>query len=137
LGGQRVLSEQAVKGICFEPSDRPKSPASPEFSRRSDGHSGFGLLPRLGGGNQYKRPKGCLEKGGALDGVRTLLLVVPRSASPVAIVATAKPHGLRKRCAPPCCSRFAFGPTGRTRHAGRDHGAQGQPSSKACLLAVE
>ncbi|APD48061.1 hypothetical protein BM449_07100 [Synechococcus sp. SynAce01] len=94
LGGQRVLSEQAVKDL-FEPVIA-EEPGFAEFPP-IDEHSGFDYSPGWGV-YQYNGLK-VLEKGGALDGVRTLLLVVPQKRFAVAIVAnrnlTALPEAVR------------------------------------------
>ncbi len=94
IDGRRVLSETAVKAM-FEPVIA-EEPGFAEFPP-IDADSGFDYAP--GWGVYHYNGLKVLEKGGALDGVRTLLLVVPQKRFAVAILAnrnlTALPEALR------------------------------------------
>jgi CubicO group peptidase (beta-lactamase class C family) len=94
LDGRRLLSEQAVKDL-FEPVIA-EEPGFAEFPP-IDADSGFDYSP--GWGVYHYNGLKVLEKGGALDGVRTLLLVVPQKRFAVAILAnrnlTALPEAVR------------------------------------------
>ncbi|MEA5417519.1 serine hydrolase, partial [Synechococcus sp. BA-132 BA5] len=94
IDGRRVLSEAAVKAM-FEPVIA-EEPGFAEFPP-IDADSGFDYAP--GWGVYHYNGLKVLEKGGALDGVRTLLLVVPQKRFAVAILAnrnlTALPEALR------------------------------------------
>jgi len=100
LGGQRVLSEQAVKDL-FEPVIA-EEPGFAEFPP-IDEHSGFDYSPGWGV-YQYNGLK-VLEKGGASMACAPCCWWCPRSASPWRSWPTATSRPCRKRCAPPCCSR--------------------------------
>nr|WP_286194863.1 serine hydrolase [Synechococcus sp. CCY 0621] len=82
IDGRRVLSETAVKAM-FEPVIA-EEPGFAEFPP-IDADSGFDYAP--GWGVYHYNGLKVLEKGGALDGVRTLLLVVPQKRFAVAILA--------------------------------------------------
>ncbi len=82
IDGRRVLSEAAVKAM-FEPVIA-EEPGFAEFPP-IDADSGFDYSP--GWGVYHYNGLKVLEKGGALDGVRTLLLVVPQKRFAVAILA--------------------------------------------------
>ncbi|MFO8237747.1 MAG: serine hydrolase [Prochlorococcaceae cyanobacterium] len=94
IDGRRVLSTEAVKEL-FEPviADEPGFAEFPPI----DASSGFDHSP--GWGVYHYNGLKVLEKGGALDGVRTLLLVVPEKRFAVAILAnrnlTALPEAVR------------------------------------------
>jgi CubicO group peptidase (beta-lactamase class C family) len=94
IDGRRVLSPAAVKDL-FEPVIA-EEPGFAEFPP-IDAHSGFDYSP--GWGVYHYNGLKVLEKGGALDGVRTLLLVVPQKRFAVAILAnrnlTALPEAVR------------------------------------------
>ncbi|MCP9791879.1 serine hydrolase [Vulcanococcus limneticus Candia 3F8] len=94
IDGRRVLSEAAVKAM-FEPVIA-EEPGFAEFPP-IDAHSGFDYSP--GWGVYHYNGLKVLEKGGALDGVRTLLVVVPQKRFAVAILAnrnlTALPEAVR------------------------------------------
>ena len=94
IDGRRVLSQAAVKAM-FEPVIA-EEPGFAEFPP-IDADSGFDYSP--GWGVYHYNGLKVLEKGGALDGVRTLLLVVPQRRFAVAILAnrnlTALPEALR------------------------------------------
>lgn len=94
IDGQRLLSEEAVKDL-FDPVIA-EEPGFAEFPP-IDAHSGFDYSP--GWGVYHYNGLKVLEKGGALDGVRTLLLVVPQKRFAVAILAnrnlTALPEAVR------------------------------------------
>ncbi|MFM7676084.1 MAG: serine hydrolase [Synechococcus sp.] len=94
LDGRRVLSAEAIEAL-FEPviADPPGFTEFPPI----DAASGFDYAP--GWGVYHYNGLKVLEKGGALDGVRTLLLVVPQKRFAVAILAnrnlTALPEAVR------------------------------------------
>lgn len=94
IDGRRVLSEQALKQL-FEPviADEPGFAEFPPI----DADSGFAYAP--GWGVYHYNGLKVLEKGGALDGVRTLVLVVPQKRFAVAVLAnrnlTALPEAVR------------------------------------------
>ncbi|MFY8148603.1 MAG: serine hydrolase [Prochlorococcaceae cyanobacterium] len=94
IDGRRVLSAEAVKEL-FEPviAEEPGFAEYPPI----DADSGFDYSP--GWGVYHYNGLKVLEKGGALDGVRTLLLVVPQKRFAVAILAnrnlTALPEAVR------------------------------------------
>ncbi len=94
IDGRRVLSEAAVQAM-FEPVIA-EEPGFAEFPP-IDADSGFDYAP--GWGVYHYNGLKVLEKGGALDGVRTLLLVVPQKRFAVAILAnrnlTALPEAVR------------------------------------------
>jgi CubicO group peptidase (beta-lactamase class C family) len=94
INGRRVLSEAAVKAM-FEPVIA-EEPGFAEFPP-IDADSGFDYAP--GWGVYHYNGLKVLEKGGALDGVRTLLVVVPEKRFAVAILAnrnlTALPEAVR------------------------------------------
>jgi CubicO group peptidase (beta-lactamase class C family) len=94
IDGRRVLSEAAVKSM-FEPVIA-EEPGFAEFPP-IDADSGFDYSP--GWGVYHYNGLKVLEKGGALDGVRTLLVVVPQKRFAVAILAnrnlTALPEAVR------------------------------------------
>ena len=94
IDGRRVLSEAAVKAM-FEPVIA-EEPGFAEFPPINADY-GFDYAP--GWGVYHYNGLKVLEKGGALDGVRTLLLVVPQRRFAVAILAnrnlTALPEALR------------------------------------------
>jgi CubicO group peptidase (beta-lactamase class C family) len=94
IDGRRVLSEAAVQAL-FEPVIA-EEPGFAEFPP-IDAHSGFDYSP--GWGVYHYNGLKVLEKGGALDGVRTLLVVVPQKRFAVAILAnrnlTALPEAVR------------------------------------------
>jgi CubicO group peptidase (beta-lactamase class C family) len=94
IDGRRVLSEAAVKAM-FEPVIA-EEPGFAEFPP-IDADSGFDYAP--GWGVYHYNGLKVLEKGGALDGVRTLLVVVPQKRFAVAILAnrnlTALPEAVR------------------------------------------
>jgi CubicO group peptidase (beta-lactamase class C family) len=82
IGGRRVLTQAAVKAL-FEPviAVEPGFAELPPISA----DSGFDYAP--GWGVYHYNGLKVLEKGGALDGVRTLVLVVPQKRFAVAILA--------------------------------------------------
>jgi CubicO group peptidase (beta-lactamase class C family) len=94
IDGRRLLSEAAVKAL-FQPVIA-EEPGFAEFPP-IDAHSGFDYSS--GWGAYHYNGLKVLEKGGALDGVRTLLLVVPQKRFAVAILAnrnlTALPEAVR------------------------------------------
>jgi CubicO group peptidase (beta-lactamase class C family) len=94
IDGRRVLSTDAVREL-FEPVIA-EEPGFAEFPP-VDADSGFDYAP--GWGVYHYNGLKVLEKGGALDGVRTLLLVVPQKRFAVAILAnrnlTALPEAVR------------------------------------------
>jgi CubicO group peptidase (beta-lactamase class C family) len=94
LEGRRVLSELAVKEL-FEPVIA-EEPGFAEFPP-IDADSGFDYSP--GWGVYHYNGLKVLEKGGALDGVRTLLLLVPQKRFGVVVLAnrnlTALPEAVR------------------------------------------
>lgn len=94
IDGRRLLSEAALKAL-FEPVIA-EEPGFAEFPP-IDADSGFDYSP--GWGVYHYNGLKVLEKGGALDGVRTLLLVVPQKRFAVAILAnrnlTALPEAVR------------------------------------------
>lgn len=94
IDGRPVLSDEAVKAL-FEPVIA-EEPGFAEFPP-IDAHSGFDYSP--GWGVYHYNGLKVLEKGGALDGVRTLLVVVPQKRFAVAILAnrnlTALPEAVR------------------------------------------
>ncbi|MBE9172869.1 serine hydrolase [Cyanobium sp. LEGE 06143] len=94
IDGRQVLSPQAVQGL-FEPVIA-EEPGFAEFPP-IDAHSGFTYSP--GWGVYHYNGLKVLEKGGALDGVRTVVLVVPQKRFAVAILAnrnlTALPEAVR------------------------------------------
>lgn len=102
--GWGVLSEAAVKAM-FEPVIA-EEPGFAEFPP-INADSGFDYSP--GWGVYHYNGLKVLEKGGALDGVRTLLLVVPQKRFAVAILAnrnlTAAP--VRPTCSPRSAPRPA------------------------------
>lgn len=85
IGGRRVLSEAAVMAL-FEPVIA-EEPGFAEFPP-IDADSGFDYSP--GWGVYHYNGWKVLEKSGALDGVRTLLPVVPQKRFAVAILARAR-----------------------------------------------
>jgi CubicO group peptidase (beta-lactamase class C family) len=94
IDGRRLLSEAAVKDL-FQPVIA-EEPGFAEFPP-IDADSGFDYSP--GWGVYHYNGLKVLEKGGALDGVRTLLLVVPQKRFALAILAnrnlTALPEAVR------------------------------------------
>ncbi|MCT0225765.1 serine hydrolase [Synechococcus sp. CS-1328] len=94
IDGRRLLSEDAMAAL-FEPVIAVE-PSFTEFPPIA-ANSGFDYSP--GWGVYHYNGLKVLEKGGALDGVRTLLLLVPQKRFAVAILAnrnlTALPEAVR------------------------------------------
>ncbi len=94
IDGRRLLSPQAIQEL-FEPVIA-EEPGFAEFPP-IDADSGFDYAP--GWGVYHYNGLRVLEKGGALDGVRTLVLVVPQKRFAVAVLAnrnlTALPEAVR------------------------------------------
>lgn len=93
-GGRRILSPEAVHAI-FEPVIA-EEPGFAEFPP-IDGNSGFDYSP--GWGVYHYNGLRIVEKGGALDGIRTLLVLVPQKKFGIAVLAnrnlTALPEAVR------------------------------------------
>ncbi|MBE2180691.1 MAG: serine hydrolase [Chthoniobacterales bacterium] len=93
-GGRRILSPEAVHAI-FEPVIA-EEPGFAEFPP-IDGNSGFDYTP--GWGVYHYNGLRILEKGGALDGIRTILVLVPQKKFGIAVLAnrnlTALPEAIR------------------------------------------
>jgi CubicO group peptidase (beta-lactamase class C family) len=94
FGGRRVLSPDAVRTI-FEPVIA-EEPGFAEFPP-IDANSGFDYSP--GWGIYHYNGLRVAEKGGALDGIRTLVVLVPQKKFGLAVLAnrnlTALPEAVR------------------------------------------
>lgn len=93
-GGRRILSPESIHAI-FEPVIA-EEPGFAEFPP-IDGNSGFDYSP--GWGIYHYNGLRILEKGGALDGIRTILVLVPQKKFGIAVLAnrnlTALPEAVR------------------------------------------